>query len=200
MQPNYQMLYELGFIEILDETQNGNNGGMTGFHMFQTYLAGRLMWNVYDDQEELTDRYFAGYFMDAADDMRKFYESYRVFSQLQMAGLAPGIGRIYYSIGNRKYWPKAKIDEWQGYVASALNKIEKYKTIDPKTYEMLYKHISMERVFLDYCYLQFYKANIGSDFEMIRDRFIADFRLNQITLTKEGNNLLEAYAEVLMND
>lgn len=201
MQPNYQMLHELGFIEILDETQNGNNGGMTGFHMFQAYLAGRLMWNVYDDQEELTKRFFKGYFMDAAEDMLKYFNSYRNFSQIQMSGLAPGMGSIYFQVAKKEYWPKPVIDEWQGYVASALEKIEKYKNTDPVTYDMLYKHITMERVFLDYVYLQYYKANLGSDFIMHRDRFIADFRLNDITLTKEGSTaLLENYAQQLMEN
>jgi hypothetical protein len=137
--------------------------------------------------------------MDAAEDMLKYYNSYRNFSQLQMDGLAPNIGTIYFPIGRKQYWPKPIIDEWQGYVASAMEKIEKYKNTDPETYDMLYKHISMERVFLDYCYLQFYKANLGSDFNFYRDRFIADFRLNDITKTREGNYLLESYAQTLLD-
>ena len=95
MQPSYQVLYEIGVTEFLDETQNGNNGGMTGFHMFKSYLSCRLAYDVYENQEEMTDRYFKGYFMDAAEDMRKYYDSYRNFSQIQMNSLCPGIGAIY---------------------------------------------------------------------------------------------------------
>lgn len=200
MQSSYQTLYEMGCSRLVDETQNGNDFGMTGFHMFKSYLSTALAWDVYADQNALTERFFKGYFMDAADDMRKFYESYRNFSQIQMNGLCPNIGGIFYAIGKKEYWPKAVIDEWQGYVALAMEKIEKYKTTDLETYEMLYKHISMERVFLDYCYLQFYKVNLGADFAFYRDRFIADFRLNNITKTKEGNYPLEAYAQTLMAD
>lgn len=200
MQSTYQTFYEMGVTQLLDETQNGNYDGMTGWHMLQSYLSAQLAWNVYADQEALIDRFFAGYFLDAADDMRRFFESYRAFSQLQMNGLCPGIGNCYYAIGKKEYWPKARIDEWQGYVQSAMEKIERYKTVDPEIYEMLYKHISMERVFLDYVYLQHYKANVGSDFNFYRDRFIADFRLNKITKTKEGNYELEDYAETLLSD
>ncbi len=200
MQPNYQTLYEMGVSEFLDETQNGNNGGMTGFHMFKSYLSCRLAYDVYESQAEMTDRFFKGYFMDAAEDMRKYYDSYRNFSQIQMNGLCPGMGSIYYHIAKAEYWPKVVIDEWQGYVESAMQKIEKYKILDPDTYEMLYKHISMERVFLDYCYINFYKENIKANLRFYQERFVADFRLNDITLTKEGNYRLEDYAETLLKD
>ena len=200
MQSSYQTLAELGCTKFVDETQNGNNGGMTGFHIFKTYLSTALAWDVYADQAALTDRFFKAYFMDAAEDMRMFYDSYRDFSQFQMNVLCPNMGSIYFLIDKKEYWPKAVIDEWQGYVETAMNKIEKYKDADPKTYEMLYKHISMERVFLDYIYLHYYKTNLGVNYNFYAERFINDFRLNNITCTREGKYYLEDFAQKLISD
>ena len=200
MQENYAILKELGVKKIMDESQNGNDAGMTGFNMFKAFLSTRFFWNVNEDQEALTNRYFKGYFMDASEDMLKYYNSYRNFSQVQLNGLVPECGSLYCSLDLAKYWPKSVIDEWQGYIDSALDKIEKYKNTEPDTYDMLYKHITMERVFLDYVYLQFYKAELGSKYTAVRDRFIEGFRINNIMKTREGDALLEDYAKSLMED
>ena len=200
MQRSYQVLYEHGLKIMVDETQNGNYGGMTGWHMLSSYLSAQYAWDVYADQETLIDRFFKGYFLDAADEMRAFFENYRSFSELQKNGLCPGIGGIMYSIDNANYWPKAVLDEWETYVIVALEKIEKYKEINPEKYDMLYKHISMERLSIDYCYLKYYKANLGSKFEEVRDRFVADFRLNQVERWYEGDYYLETFASGLYTE
>lgn len=194
MQRSYQVLYEYGTTFMIDETQNGNNGGMTGWHMLSSYLSAQFARDVYADQEELIDRFFKGYFLDAAEDMRAFFESWRSFSLLQMNGLCPNIGSITYAIDNPSYWPKSVLDEWESYVISALAKIEKYKELNPDKYDMLYKHISMERLFLDYCYLKYYKANLGSKFEEVRDRFVSDYKLNKVERWKENNGSLDDFA------
>ena len=186
MQQNYQFMYNLGARAMLDETQNGNYQGMTGFHMLKSYLSNQLAWDIYADQNELIDRFFKGYFLDAADDMLKYFNSYLNFSKLQMNGLCPGIGAFTYNIGKKEYWPKSVIDTWQGYVEDALEKIEKYKTIDPQTYEMLYKHITMERVFLDYVSILFYKQQLGMQYDLVRDRFVEGIRINAIEQTRSG--------------
>ena len=186
MQENYQILYKMGVREFFDETQGAGQPGMTGWHMFKAFLSSRFAWNIHEDQEALTNRYFEGYFMDAAEDMLKYYNSYRNFSQIQLNGLVPNCGSLYCVIGLKEYWPKAIIDEWQGYVDSALEKIEKYKSTDPKTYDMLYKHITMERAFLDYVYMQFYKSNLGSGFDTVLDRFVESVNINNIKLIRPG--------------
>lgn len=199
MQANYQFLYEIGTRMMMDETQNGQPGGMTGFHMLKSYLSNQIAWDVYVDQNELIDRFFDGYFLDASEDMRKFFESYLNFSQLQMNGLCPGIGGYVYPINKKEYWPKPVIDTWQGYVDDALLKIEKYKTIDMETYDMLYKHITMERVFLDYVYLQHYVKKGDALFPMVRDRFAEGVRLNKIHAFRYGT-LIEPYIQSLYQD
>ena len=196
MQQNYQLMHANGARSMLDETQNGNYEGMTGWHMLKSYLQNQLAWDIYADMNALIDRFFKAYFLDAAEDMMAYFNSYLNFSKLQMSGLCPGIGAFTYAIGVAKYWPKPVIDTWQGYVENALKKIEKYKTLDPATYDMLYKHITMERVFLDLVYLRFYETQIGMEFETVRDRFVEGVRLNKIEQTRSGT-YIEDYIATL---
>ena len=62
---------------------------------------------------------------------------------------------------------------------------------------MLYKHITMERAFLDYVYMQFYKSNLGSSFNNVRDRFIESVSINNIKLVRPGV-YLQDYINILM--
>lgn len=193
LQESYQIYYnDFKVRTMLDETQNGNYLGLPSWHMLSAALSAKLANDIYLDQEAYIQRYFRGYFLDAADVMMQYFKSFRNFTLLQLNGLCPGMGQIYYNIREKEYWPKSIIDKWQGYVEEAMQIIEKYKYTDPETYDMLYKHISLERVFLDYCYIHYYKSNVGSDYSKYFERFKYDCILNKISLTAEGSqNSLE---------
>ncbi len=189
MQVNYQIWHnDFGVVAMLDETQNGNYLGMPGWHMLSSVLSSRLAHDIYLDQEAFIQRYFRGYFLDAAKPMMEYFDSMRNHTLLLLKE-NPKMGDCYYSIGKKEYWPKALIDEWQGYVAEAMEIIEKYKDTDKETYDMLYRHISLERVFLDYTYLYFYSANIGSRYSEIASRFAYDCSIHKITNTAEGKSI-----------
>lgn len=185
MQINYKLFHDLNVKMLCDESQNGNNQGMTGFHILKSFLSCNFAWDVNANQNELIDRFFKGYFLDAAEDMLKFFNGYRAWSAYQENGLCPNIGGIYYRIANREYWPKPILEEWYGYVNDALKKIEKYKTQAPDTYEMLYKHITQERAFLDYALLTLYKTELGSDYGFFADALIEAATINGIQRTAE---------------
>ncbi len=165
MQKNYQLFYDLNVKMLCDESQNGNRRGMTGFHILKNYLSCNYGWDKDANQNELIDRFFNGYFMDAAPHMLKFFNSYRNWSAYQENVLCEGIGGIYYRICNKAYWPKGLLEEWYGYVNDALLAIEKYKVNAPETYAMLYRHIVNERAFLDYALVELYRTELGSDLE-----------------------------------
>ncbi len=197
IQRNYQIFYEHGADSMIDETQNGNYQGMTGWHMLTAYLSSRFSWNVYDDQEALIERFMNGYFMDAAGPMKNYFESFRRFSQFQQTFLATDLGSIYYAIGNKELWPKVYIDEWQGYIDEAMAKIERYKTIAPETYEMLYNHISIEQIFIDNCYIKFYPTNLGSKYSFHVNRFAENVLTNKILLDAEHGHYMPDYVREL---
>lgn len=188
MQENYQFIYNVaGSRTLMDQTQNGNSKGMTGFHMLKSYLQNKLAWDIYADVPSLIERFFRGYFLDAADDMLTFFYSYLNFSKLQMdGGLCPGIGAFTYDIGKREYWPKPIIDAWQIVMDGAMQKIDKYKTINPATYDMLYDHLMIERVFLDYILLRFYKGDLGSEMPFYRERFVEGITIGDIQQVRAG--------------
>lgn len=197
MQRNYQIFYEHGAILMEDETQNGNYMAMTGWHMLSSYLSCKFSWNVYDDQEALIDRFMNGYFMDAAEPMREYFESFRRFSTFQQAVLAKDSGSIYYPIEQRHLWPKVKIDEWHGYLDEAEKRIEKYKTVDYDTYEMLYNHISIERIFLDHVSVQFYSESLGSRYASYVLRYADNVLKHKILLAGEHSTYMPDYVRQL---
>lgn len=194
MQEYYQLLADLGTVALNDQTQNGNNGGMTGFHILKSYLSSKLAYDVNADMNELIDRFFNAYFGEASEDMLKFFNSVRAFFQYQQNefGLYSGTKPVQDKVEVQAFWPKHIIDTWQGYVADALEKIEAVKYTDVERYEMLYKHITCERIFLDHVYIQFYSSELGSELSKYVNRIIEDIELNNINRIAEGR-LVSAY-------
>lgn len=199
MQDYYQLLSDMNAVLFNDQTQNGNNGGMTGWHVLKAYLFSKLSYDTTLNLNELTDRFFKGYFGEGAEDMRKFYDSWRRFAQYQQSelGAFQGTYTVMFDINNKKYWPKNVIDTWQGNVTDALEKIKPLQNTDPERYQMLYNHIVMERVFLDYVLLEHYSANLGAKFDYYKNTFVEAVELNNIMRTSEGGRIT-AYIEQLL--
>ncbi len=199
MQENYQIWHnEFHVTSMTDEIQNGNFLGMPAWHMLTAALSARLGNDIYLDQEAYIQRYFRGYFLDAAEPMMKYFNSLRAHTVLQLKE-NPKMGDCYYNIKRKELWPKANIDKWQGYVAEAMEIIEKYKYTDRETYDMLYRHISLERTFLDYVYLFFYSSNIGSQYSTIAQRFAYDCQINKIMTVAEGNSI-QGFIDNIMSE
>ena len=188
MQEYHKMFADFGTEVFNYQTQNGNNGGMTGFHILKSYLSAKLAYDVDADMGELIERFFNAYFGEASEDMLKFFNSVRAFFQYQQneLGVYTGTKPVQDKIEEQAFWPKHIIDVWQGYVEDALGKIEAIKDTDVERYEMLYKHITCERVFLDHVYIQFYSTELGSELSKYVNRIIADIELNNINRIAEG--------------
>ena len=191
MQEYYQLYSDIGAFLFLDETQNGNTGGMTGFHILKSYLSSKLAYDVNADMDELINRFFNTYFGEASEDMLKFFNSVRAFFQYQQneLGLYQGTKPVQDVVEVKEFWPKHIIDTWQGYVDDALEKIEDIKSTDPERYEMLYKHITCERIFLDHAYIQFYSTQLGSELPKYVNRLIEALELNNINRIAEGQRV-----------
>lgn len=186
-----KILKEVGTLSFNDQTQNGNYGGMSGWHILKAYLSSKLSYNTDLDMNELTDNFFDAYFDVAAEDMKEFYYGWRRFAlyQQNVLGAYNGTSSIYFEIGNKKYWEKSILDDWYALTASALEKIKIYKTSDVEKYNTLYKHIVCERASIEYCYLKLYASNVGDDIERIKTNFIEAVNLNNITCPNEGGSM-----------
>lgn len=186
-----KVLKEAGALSFNDQTQNGNYGGMTGWHILKAYLSSKLSYNTDLDMDELTDNFFNAYFDVAAEDMKEFYYSWRRFSLYQKNELNAynGSSSIYFEALNKKYWPKSVLDSWYKLTASALEKIEIYKTTDQEKYNTLYKHIVCERASIEYCYLMLHSSDLGKSGEQIKANFIEAVYMNNINAPREGGTM-----------
>ncbi len=191
MQEYYQLFADFGTRVFNDQTQNGNNGGMTGFHILKSYLSSKLAYDVDADMNELIDRFFNVYFGEGAEDMLKFFNSVRAFFKYQQneLGLYTGTKPVQDIVELEKFWPKNIIKQWQSYIDEALEKIEKVKETDLERYEMLYRHITCERVFLDHVTITFYSADLGSELPKYVNRLIEAIEINAIMRTAEGGTI-----------
>lgn len=165
MQDNYNLLALSNAQWIFDQSQYGQFGGATGWQVLKTYLNTKLAWNVNYDMEELITYFFTHYFGEAAPEMRQFFESYRAFSayQEEELGYSRGNRSTDFSAVQERYWPKHVIDSWQGNVNAALEKIASLQERNKERYDVLYKHIVLERVFLDYVLLELYQSKLDAD-------------------------------------
>ncbi len=200
MEYNYDLFAGLNSQWIFDQSQYGAFGGATGWHTLKTYLNTKLAWNVNYDMDELIDHFFKNYFGVAAPEMRQFFESYRAFSayQEEELGFSRGNQSIYFAALNKAYWPKHVIDTWKGYVNQALAKIAPLKDSHKSQYDILYKHIVQERVFLDYVLLENYSSFYDAEgLKALKLSFKEAVTLNKMTAIGEGAGGMAAYLEAL---
>ena len=186
-----EVLKDAGALSFNDQTQNGNYGGMSGWHILKAYLSSKLSYDTSLDMNELTDNFFDAYFDVAAEDMKEFYYSWRRFSQYQqnVLGAYTTSSSIYFEALNKKYWPKSVLDGWYKSANEALKKIEVYKENDLDRYNTLYKHIVCERASIEYLYLSLYSSELGSRRDQIKANFIEAVYMNNINTPREGGSM-----------
>ena len=148
----------------------------TGFGNLKTYLNMTLARNVNLNAGTLMDEWFENYFKDAAQPMRKYYES--LVGHMQQ--LEVQYPEVFYSqrrteSEESRYWPLAKLESWLALCDEAYNAIEKYKTTDPALYDRLKKHITIETIFPRFMICEYYAGYYKNDaIEKERRSFYAD--------------------------
>ncbi len=185
LQDNFKFFKEVSAVNLFDQSQHNQGGGATGWHVLKTYLTTKLAWDVDADLEALTNKFFDNYFGEASVTMRKFYDNYRNFSAYQQNVLLPKNFKydLYCAYNNSEYWPKHILDGWMNYIDQALKDIEHLKNSQPERYDMLYKHIALERISVEYMLVTWY-ANSYSDADIlnIKRNLKADIELNKLTV------------------
>jgi hypothetical protein len=163
--PENAKVYADANAEIInDQTQNGNLSGMTGFHVFKVYVSTNFAWDKNSDLNELVDRFFNTMYGPGSDAMKDFFYSWREYSlyQLNVLNLGGNFVTRDDAVGTKKYWQKSILDKWYRMVEEAVEEIEYLKETNPKQYDIYYRNIAMERVFLDYALTDMYKVELGS--------------------------------------
>ena len=170
------------------------NRQCTEWNDLKTYLNATLAWDHTQDMDDLIDKFFTNFYMDAAPHMRAWFDDYRSWHTLQ-TGLR-GWNYRGTSAGRKTldatFYPYNKLMEWQGHLDDAYDAIEKYKQTDPGLYERLERRITKDGLSLQYLMYNLHEATIGFDAaDRIYEQMMEDaFRVG-ITECKEDRPLEE---------
>ena len=189
-----QGMYQLGAAAdgyfVFDLGQRLQTGGVTAWHVFKSYLISKLSWNVNLDINELTEEFFKGYFGVSADSMMKFYQSYRVHAEYTINHVYSAGVSVYMPLNDVRYWPKNILDQWNGYVETALSEIDVLKRVDPIAYQQYYDRITLERISLYYLMVELHKDSYSDEFvQYMKLSFKEDCARLGVTVTGENAKL-----------
>lgn len=150
---------------FFDLGQRGQSGSATGWQIFKNYLSSKLAWNVNLNVQTITDKFFAYYYGDAAEEMRGYYDSYRIHSKwmIENADMQQR-NSVYGVMVQEKYWPKSLLNVWYKDIQNALDDIEYLRKTDVTEYQKLYDNITAERVSISYLMVQLYESEYAVEF------------------------------------
>lgn len=158
----YQFLAANGVIYMFDLGQYGNYGG-TGWIMLKNYLCSKLAWDVNADVDYYTDKFFEYYYGEGEEAMREFYDDYRLHSKymLDHGGLSMQ-NSIYGEFQDKDIWTKGPLNRWLESIDQALLDIEEVKYYNNSRYNLLYDHITSERVMVLTLLITFYPEDYSA--------------------------------------
>lgn len=132
----------------------------TGFTRLKDYIDAKAMYDVNVNYNDLVDKFFDGYFAEAAEPMRKYFDELNVWMRELQENYPDDVkGYCYEQINKEQYWSKRTLECWLGYIDEAYKLIEKYKGAQQSKYEVLQKHILAESVFPRFALLELYSGN-----------------------------------------
>ena len=153
--------------------------GNTAFAEFKEYIDAKMAYNVNYSFGELKEKYFNGYFADAAEPMMQYFNE--LLAHLRyIEGGSPEVsfGHIHAKIAQTKFWPKGLLDHWLALIDQAYARIEKYKNTDNELYTILHNHINKESIFLRYAMISHQSGYyLKSDLQKMKKDFESDCAL-----------------------
>lgn len=159
MQERYNFIALQGAEFIFDQNQ-WDQGTKTSFHRLKAWMSAKLSWNVNLNYEELLDEYFAGYFYEAKDAMRQYFDEL-TYHMEYLERESEMAGTIYYQINQHKYFPKPMLDGWLELIDEAYKSIEIYKTTNKELYDKLYTRIAIEEMSVRYMVIDLYAGRFS---------------------------------------
>ena len=163
LQSFYKFCASMNCYWFYDLGQGRQSSGATGWMILKNYIASKLAWNTELNMGELINKFFKNYYGEASDEMYQYFLSFRANSKNNIEyGKIARLGSIFADLLVKEYWPKNILEEWMQSVDRSIEKIENIKYTDKQRYDLLYNHITMERVSLCYLMVGVY-ANEYSD-------------------------------------
>lgn len=161
LQDNYKFAASLGSSCMHMLGQPNQTNISTGFSVLKMYLESKLGWNVNADIEALTDKFFENYFGPGAEDVRKFFDEYRVHAVYQHDALGyNGVNTIYRNPLTRALWSQQLLESWNSYLEDAFEKIAPLEKDEYTTWKSYYNKIATEKINVNYIYVEVYGSFI----------------------------------------
>ena len=140
----------------------------SAFTAFKYYIDSKAGVNFNVSYEKLEEKFFRCYFKDAAEPMYAFFTNLKErlsYLEETYAAVDGGInnGSATNALANAEYWPIDVLNEYLGYIDSALASVAKYETTDSATYTMLKNHILAESLFPRYALITLYESSFTSE-------------------------------------
>lgn len=136
----------------------------TGFTRLKDYIDAKAMYDVNVNYAELVDKFFDGYFAEAAEPMRRYFDELNVWMRELQENYPDDVkGYCYEQINKEQYWPKRMLEGWLDCIDEAYKSIEKYKGAEQSKYEALQKHILAESIFPRFALLELYSGNYDNE-------------------------------------
>ena len=178
--------------QFLFNQAQGENVSCTGFGAIKTYLNYELPRDVNQDTGVMMDKFFANYFREAAEPMRRYYEQLVAYmEQLQIT--YPDIfhtGRRQ-DTDKKEYWDFETLLGWLELCEQAKMAVAKYKATDPNLYETLIKHITIETIFPRWMICNYYTGYYQAlEMQEMRQKFVNDCTVLGIKNYSEAEKLI----------
>ena len=156
IQEDYQLAASSGAAILYDQSQHDNPTN-TDWGALKSYIRSKLAWNVNADVPALIEKFFNGYFKDAAPIMKELYLDYVTWHSY--LGSVNGVGLKRNTQSTQltvKNYPYATVRAYLDKIQRAYQSIEHLKVNDPTLYQELYDRISLEEVSYRYVEIHLY--------------------------------------------
>ena len=163
-----------------------NQGNVTAFGKLKEYFNYRALWDVNSDYAEIVDNFFANYFREAAEPMRRYFDELQTQLKYLEQNYPEVSGGIYDDIAQTRFWPKRMLEQWLEYMDEAYAAIEPYRATDPELFEVLQKHIKIETIFPRFALVTLHTGSYSQEtLKSMRDAFREDCTALNITMYSE---------------
>ena len=147
MADTYSHLFENDYRLIFEE--GGHTDKPRDWGVLKIYLTSQLRWDVYQNIEDLTEKFFKQYFKAAANDMLEFYRLEQNWLGV-LNERHEGLGAFSQELMSisahlkEESWPDNFLQQLLAKIDDAYKAIEVYKTTDPVLYTTLHNRINIE--------------------------------------------------------
>ncbi|MBQ8394798.1 MAG: DUF4838 domain-containing protein [Clostridia bacterium] len=186
---NYRYLKECGVKYVWNQAQERNQA--TAFTDLKDYIDSKFLFDVNADYDEVLDKYFDNYYLEASEPMRDLFNLIQTQSAYLESTVQTISGGIYDDIGAPEYWPRLLLEEMLTMIDDAYAAVEKYKATDPTLYENLVRRIKQESIFPRYVICTYY-GDYYANIQEIRAEFRDDWNELGFSVYKEADGDMQS--------